>query len=86
MQVASDSFHRGMVHSWAMHPGARGCYAYPGVGTTGCREALARPVADRVFFAGEAVNLKSCGNVSSALESGHHAAEAIAASFWRARL
>uniref|UniRef100_A0A7S1NIK9 Amine oxidase domain-containing protein n=1 Tax=Eutreptiella gymnastica TaxID=73025 RepID=A0A7S1NIK9_9EUGL len=85
-QVASQAFHRGMVHSWDKHPGARGCYAYPAIDSTGCREELGRPVAGRLYFAGEAYNARSSGNVHSAMESGLAAAQYIVAASSMSRL
>jgi monoamine oxidase len=41
-------------HSWGIDPFARGSYSYALPGKTGCRAALAAPVDDRLFFAGEA--------------------------------
>jgi monoamine oxidase len=41
-------------HSWGTDPFARGSYSYALPGMAGCRESLAAPVDDRLFFAGEA--------------------------------
>jgi monoamine oxidase len=65
-------------HDWTRDPFARGAYSYGLVGSDGAAEALARPVEDTLFFAGEA----ACGDghfatVEAALRSGRRAAEAV---------
>jgi monoamine oxidase len=63
---------------WLADPWARGSYSYPAVGSLpGDRAAYARPLDDRVFFAGEATEAESYGTVHAALVSGERAAEAI---------
>ena len=63
---------------WLSDPWSRGGYSYPGVGSASeDREAHARPLARRVFFAGEATEPVEYGTVHAALWSGEQAAEAI---------
>ena len=71
----------GMVRSsWSMDPFALGAFSYLGVGSNpDQRDALARPVADRVFFAGEATSTAQPGTVAGAWGSGQRAAEEIIA-------
>jgi len=52
---AKDRFVKGHLTSWAGNPLTRGAYAAARPGHYGARAELARPVGDRVFFAGEAV-------------------------------
>jgi monoamine oxidase len=51
------------VHRWGSDPFARGSYSYARPGMADCREALAAPVDNRLFFAGEAC---SSGDFSTA--------------------
>jgi monoamine oxidase len=63
---------------WLSDPWSRGGYSYPGVGSAPeDREVYARPLARRVFFAGEATEPVEYGTVHAALWSGEQAAEAI---------
>lgn len=63
---------------WLSDPWSRGGYSYPGVGSDpdDCT-AHARPLGDRVFFAGEATEPVEYGTVHAALWSGEQTAEAI---------
>lgn len=63
---------------WGGHPFTRGAFTFNKVGATGRdRETLAEPVADRLFFAGEATSRKRFGTVSGAYLSGLRAAQEI---------
>jgi monoamine oxidase len=62
-------------HDWSMDPFARGAYTYVGVGGSEAYRTLAAPVADTLYFAGEA----TCGGgynatMEGALRSGRRAA------------
>ncbi|MBL0897196.1 MAG: FAD-dependent oxidoreductase [Reyranella sp.] len=63
---------------WLSDPWSRGGYSYPGVGSDpeDCTEH-ARPLGNRVFFAGEATEPVEYGTVHAALWSGEQTAEAI---------
>lgn len=66
---------------WLSDPWSRGGYSYPGVGSAPeDRADHARPLGQRVFFAGEATEPVEYGTVHAALWSGEQAAEGI----WRA--
>ena len=63
---------------WVSDPWSRGGYSYPGVGSAPeDREGHARPLAQRVYFAGEATEPVEYGTVHAALWSGEQAAEAL---------
>src|SRR6266851_8879854 len=63
---------------WLSDPWSQGGYSYPGVGSPPeDREVHARPLAGRVFFAGEATEPVEYGTVHAALWSGEQTAEAI---------
>ncbi len=65
-----------MIRSnWSSDPFALGAFSYLSVGgTADHRAALAEPVADRVFFAGEATSDTEPGSVAGARDSGARAA------------
>jgi len=63
---------------WLSDPWSRGGYSYPGLGSAAeDRNIHARPLADRVFFAGEATEPVEYGTVHAALWSGEQTAEAV---------
>ena len=64
-------------HDWRADPFARGAYSYIGVGGNDAPRALARPVDDTLFFAGEATNGAEIGTVAGALSSGRRAAREV---------
>jgi polyamine oxidase len=60
---------------WLSDPWALGSYSYPAVGSNlDDRRCYAEPVADRLYFAGEATDLTQYGTVHAALRSGEEAA------------
>ncbi len=65
-------------HDWSADPFARGAYSYVPVGGVDARGALAQPVADTLFFAGEALaEGAEIGTVHGAMASGRAAAQRI---------
>jgi monoamine oxidase len=68
-----------LLHDWRADPFARGAYSYVRVGGAGAREALAEPLADTLFFAGEATSADDAGTVAGALASGQRAARRCSA-------
>ena len=67
-----------MIQRWRSDPFARGSYAYLRVGANGGEpEILSRPIAGRVFFAGEALHLHDPGTVHGAYWTGQHAARRV---------
>ena len=63
---------------WLTDPWAAGSYSYPAVGSLPeDRTLYARPLGQRVFFAGEATEHDDYGTVHAALRSGERAAEAV---------
>jgi len=68
------------VRNWGSEPYAYGAYSYPTVGAPAARAALAAPVADTLFFAGEGVyEGPYAGTVEAALVSGQAAARTLLA-------
>ncbi len=68
------------VVDWAQDPHARGAYSYVPVGGLDAPAALAAPVADCLFFAGEATDTGGDpGTVHAALRSGARAARELLA-------
>jgi monoamine oxidase len=65
-------------HDWSADPFARGAYSYVPSGALPARERLAQPVADTLFFAGEATELNGhSATVHGAIASGRRVAEQI---------
>ncbi len=65
-------------HDWQGDPFSRGAYSYGKVGADGAQEALAKPVDNTLFFAGEATaSPGSNGTVHGAIASGYRAAREI---------
>src|SRR5438477_2577590 len=62
---------------WAQNPWTRGSYAAALPGKFGARAALARPVENRIFFAGEALGGEFAQTVGGAALSGEAAAKAV---------
>lgn len=68
------------VRNWAAEPHTYGAYSYPTVNASVARATLATPVADTLFFAGEAVyEGPAAGTVEAALVSGRQAARTMLA-------
>jgi monoamine oxidase len=63
------------IHPWGSDPFARGSYSYAVPGMAACRETLASPVDDRLFFAGEACSLGDFSTAHGAFITGVSAAE-----------
>jgi monoamine oxidase len=67
-------------HDWQRDPFARGAYSYVTVGGEAARKALALPIDDTLFFAGEATDLEGeATTVTGALQSGVRAAREVLA-------
>ncbi|MEC9427505.1 MAG: FAD-dependent oxidoreductase, partial [Actinomycetota bacterium] len=63
------------ITRWGQDPWARGSYSYLGPGASSAtRRMLARPIDDRLFFAGEATDTEHPATVHGALASGQRAA------------
>lgn len=66
------------THDWSRDPLARGAYSYPLVGGGEAAGALAEPVEDTLWFAGEASAPEGTnGTVHGAMESGRDAARTL---------
>jgi monoamine oxidase len=69
------------VTRWGRNPWTRGAYSAARPGQAGMRAVLAEPVADRVFFAGEACGPpKWSGSLAAAYASGIEASRQLLAS------
>ncbi|GLC27688.1 flavin monoamine oxidase family protein [Roseisolibacter agri] len=72
------------THDWSDDPFARGAYSYARVGGADAGAALARPLDDTLFFAGEATAAGgNTGTVHGALLSGQRAAREVLAALGR---
>lgn len=74
---ARDPLSFAIVQDWESDPFSRGGYSYVLVGGEGAREALARPIKDTLYFAGEATDEEEAGTVAGALRSGQRAAREL---------
>jgi monoamine oxidase len=72
------------VTRWASEPYIRGAYSAAIPGLAGRRQDLARPIADRLFFAGEATSSEFFTTCHGARETGIAAAHEAAAALGRA--
>jgi monoamine oxidase len=77
---AQDELSAAFLHDWQGDPFARGAYSYVTVGGGDAPRRLALPLADTLYFAGEATCRDSMGTVEAALQSGTRAAREIGAS------
>ena len=65
-------------HDWQTDPFSRGAYSYGKFGSDGAQQALAAPVENTLFFAGEATDTTGYnGTVHGAMASGYRAAKEI---------
>jgi monoamine oxidase len=67
------------LHRWGIDPFSRGSYSYALPGQAECRAALAAPVDDRLFFAGEACSRSDYSTAHGAHLTGVAAAEQVIA-------
>ncbi len=67
------------IHLWGADPFARGAYSYALPGAADCRQTLAAPVDDRLFFAGEACSIHDFSTAHGGYHTGIRAAEEVIA-------
>ncbi len=72
-----ERLHLVAVSAWGLDPFARGSYSYARVGQVDARAVLARPVDERLFFAGEACSAYDFSTAHGAYATGIAAAEAV---------
>jgi monoamine oxidase len=78
--LARREFEDGTMHDWSNDRFARGAYSYVAVNGGDARARLAAPLANALFFAGEATSSDGQGGtVNGALETGERAAAEAAA-------
>ena len=71
---ATSQFLASSVHDWTTHPYIQGAYSYSTVGMGNARQLAAQSINNKVFFAGEAMNLIGHHQtVHGALETGFSA-------------
>lgn len=75
-----DAVEETWYHDWQTDPFARGAYSYVLTGGKNARRALAKPIDNTLFFAGEATDATGeAGTVAGALLSGIRAAREVSA-------
>jgi monoamine oxidase len=67
------------IHNWHTDPLTGGAYAYVPVNGLDAQINLAQPVANTLFFAGEALAVGHIGTVHGAISTGQRAARQILA-------
>ena len=73
-----ELFEGSYTHDWQRDPFSQGAYSYVPVGGLGAESELAKPVANTLFFAGEATNAEGhSGTVHGAIATGLRAAREI---------
>jgi monoamine oxidase len=78
MENLEGQFEVAYFHDWQNDPFSRGAYSYGKVGADGAQQALAAPVANTLYFAGEATDITGHnGTVHGAIASGYRAAAQI---------
>ena len=82
VQISESELHKQMVdaftHDWQADPFSRGAYSYAAVGGIDAASALAKPVEDTLYFAGEATNSDGYnGTVHGAIATGYRAATEV---------
>jgi monoamine oxidase len=70
----------GWAFNWGDDPCSQGAYSYAAVGGADAARNLAKPVAGKLFFAGEATDPEFSATVGGAVRSGRRAAEEVLAS------
>lgn len=67
---ARKAFAGGRLHDWSEDPYALGCYSHARPGRADARAALALPVAEKLYFAGEATAAGADGSFGAAMTAG----------------
>lgn len=71
---ATPAFISSLVQNWTTKPFIRGAYSYSAVGIGNARNTAASSIGDRIYFAGEAMNLSGHHQtVHGAVETGYNA-------------
>ncbi|WP_375559634.1 flavin monoamine oxidase family protein [Bernardetia sp. OM2101] len=68
---ATASFIDSHVENWTTNPFVKGAYSYSSVGIGDARKEAAKPVNDKLFFAGEAMAATGYQSVQGAVETGY---------------
>jgi monoamine oxidase len=65
------------THDWQSDPFSRCAYSYALVGGSHAHRSLAKPIAQTLFFAGEATSGDQTGTVAGAIDSGRRASKEV---------
>ena len=82
-RLVEDNLEAWWMHDWRSDAFSRQAYTYVGVGGQSSAKALARPIQQTLFFAGEATDAEQMGTVAGAIRSGQRAAREIATTLKR---
>lgn len=76
--AATSSFKDVIIQNWGKEPFIRGAYSYQPVGVGNARETAAKPINNKLFFAGEAMHTGGAYQIiDGAAETGYIAANTI---------
>jgi monoamine oxidase len=85
-QAVSEALVATHRHDWSLDPFSRGAYSYVTAGALDAPQAMTRPAAGTLFFAGEHTDITGhWGTVHAALRSGLRVAEQIELALSEAR-
>jgi monoamine oxidase len=79
----SKHLRRALTSRWVQDRWSRGSYSAALPGHASMRERLSSPVAERIFFAGEAASVHSFGTIHGARQTGIEAARRVLAALRR---
>ena len=77
VEYARHQLEASYSHHWHSDPFSRGAYSYVPVGGLDAQKILCQPIANKLFFAGEATSVGHFGTVHGAIQSGQRAAKQI---------
>jgi monoamine oxidase len=72
-------YQNALTTAWLNDPWTQGSYSYATPGRAVGRQQLAQPLADQIFFAGEALSVEHCQTVNGAYLTGLAAANQVLA-------
>ena len=75
--AAAAAIDRTIVHPWGTDPLAMGSYSAARVGKVAARATLAKPIDNRLYFAGEAISTTAHSSLHGAYLTGQSAAKSI---------
>ena len=76
--IASGQLEKSFIMDWSKEPWIRGVYSFPSPNSDALRADLAKPVNNKIYFAGEAANTKgNFGSVHGAIQAAEVAVDQL---------